>query len=93
VVDVADYVTWRKTLNEPAVPSGSGADGDGDGMIDQDDYDHWFERFGTMPAGSSGNAAVPEPAAGIIVAFALSYLATWRSKTRSSRRAFSCAAR
>jgi hypothetical protein len=78
VVDVADYVMWQKTLNEPAVPAGSGADGDGDGTIDQDDYDHWFERFGTMPAGSGGHAAVPEPAASVLVAFALSYLVTSR---------------
>src|SRR4051812_21665961 len=36
-VDAADYVLWRKTLNQ-FVPSGSGADGNKDGIIDQPDY-------------------------------------------------------
>jgi hypothetical protein len=62
VVDAADYVVWRKTLNNPAVPAGSGADGDGDGAIDAGDYEFWLERFGEMvPPGSGGGAfTVPE---------------------------------
>ena len=48
VVDAADYVVWRKTLNLPASPEGSGADGDQDGMIDSGDYPFWRDRFGDV---------------------------------------------
>jgi hypothetical protein len=64
-VDAADYVLWRKTLNQPASPAGSGADGDADGTIDAGDYDFWAARFGnSVPGAGAGavNAAVPEPA-------------------------------
>jgi hypothetical protein len=68
VVDVADYVMWRKTLNQTADPAGSGADGDGDGTVElDDDYEHWFERFATIPPNGGGNSAVPEPASGALL--------------------------
>jgi hypothetical protein len=78
VVDGADYVVWRKTLNDAAVPAGSGADGDGDGMVDEGDYDFWLERFGETVSPASGGAAlaVPEPMglAQILVGFVVSGL-------------------
>jgi hypothetical protein len=41
---------WRKTLGTTGVPAFSGADGDGDGTIDQDDYGVWTANFGeTLP--------------------------------------------
>jgi hypothetical protein len=70
VVDAADYVIWRKTLNEPAVPAGSGADGNANGTIDSGDYTFWAARFAnTVPGAGAGalNAAVPEPAAAVLV--------------------------
>ncbi len=60
VVDAADFVLWRKTLGTTGVPAYSGADGDGDGMVDQDDYGVWRAHFGqTVGAGSgvSGEGA------------------------------------
>jgi hypothetical protein len=65
-VDVADYVGWRKTLNQAAAPFDS-ADGNGNGTIDANDYAFWRERFGNNPDGfaaASGleGATVPEPA-------------------------------
>ena len=68
VVDAADYVVWRKLLNQ----SGAGlpADGDGNNVVDGDDYTYWRERFGnTAPGGGSvaSAAAVPEPASLIFV--------------------------
>lgn len=66
VVDVADYVVWRDSLNQ----SGQNlpADGDKDGTVDIDDYGVWRSHFGqTAPASSSGatdsasGLAVPEP--------------------------------
>jgi hypothetical protein len=58
-VDAADYVVWRKTLNQ-SISLFSGADGDGDGTIDQGDYVVWRAHFGTtlpMPSAGSGTAA------------------------------------
>jgi len=63
VVDAADYVLWRKTLNETVAMPGDGADGDRSGTIDAGDYDFWRGRFGnivTTSTGSSRSAAVPE---------------------------------
>jgi hypothetical protein len=45
-VDAADYVPWRNTLGQNVTTPFSGADGDGDGRIDQDDYDVWRANFG-----------------------------------------------
>jgi hypothetical protein len=45
-VDAADYVFWRKTLGTIATPAYSGADGDGDVVIDADDRGVWESQFG-----------------------------------------------
>ena len=69
IVDAADYVVWRKTLDQPASPAGTGADGDKDGMIGLGDLDFWRARFANpVPGAGSGSgaiAAVPEPATGV----------------------------
>jgi hypothetical protein len=74
-VDSADYVIWRKTLNQTASPAGSGADGNANGTVDAGDYSFWRTRFGSVIAGSSlaGGDAVPEPTT---VAMLLGALAT-----------------
>ena len=41
IVDMADYVVWRKTFNEPVTPAGRGADGDTDGSVDDGDLAVW----------------------------------------------------
>ena len=51
-VDLADYVSWRKTLNQSAAPFDS-ADGNANGTIDTNDYAFWRERFGNNPASFS----------------------------------------
>jgi parallel beta-helix repeat protein len=55
VVDTADYILWRKYLND-SVPAYSSADGDGDGQIEQDDYDVWTENFGDESPGSGSGS-------------------------------------
>jgi hypothetical protein len=63
-VYAADHVVWRKPPGQAVTPL-SCADGDGDGTIDNDDYNVWRARFGQTAgsgAGASANAAVPEPA-------------------------------
>jgi hypothetical protein len=56
VVDLVDYVLWRKAMNQ-TVPPFSGADGDGDGVVDQDDYGVWRAHFGMSLAGGGGGSA------------------------------------
>ena len=68
-VDAADYVVWRKMLNQAVTP-GSGADGTGpggtpDGVVNDLDYGFWRSRFGSTSAAAgtaSEASAVPEPA-------------------------------
>jgi hypothetical protein len=65
VVDAADYVVWRKTFGQNG--AALAADGNGNGTIDNGDFALWRSHFGQMlgsgaAAGSSSNAAVPEPA-------------------------------
>ena len=71
VIDAADYVIWRKTLNSSASPAGSGADGNANGVIDNGDYTYWRERFGTSTAGFATAASVPEPGAAILLLMAV----------------------
>jgi hypothetical protein len=66
VVDAADYVAWRDTLNQSVSAHGSGADGNANGTVDAADYDFWRSKFGTaVGSGSSLGSAIstPEPAA------------------------------
>jgi hypothetical protein len=69
-VDAADYVIWRKTLNQ--VGGDLPADGDNDGTVDPGDYEVWRTNFGRTPgAGASlSTNAVPEPAGLAMLAWA-----------------------
>ncbi len=71
VVDTADYVVWRNTIN--ASGANLAADGNGDGQVDEDDYKVWQQNFG-LTAGSGAGAiadsattAVPEPTTAILI--------------------------
>ena len=59
VVDAADFVLWRKTLTTGVVPPFTGADGDGDGTIDQDDHGVWRAHFGRTATAVGSGAAAP----------------------------------
>ncbi len=61
IVDAADYVVWRKTLNSTVSPAGSGADGNQNGQIDPGDYAFWRSRFGNSASGFA-SGSIPEPA-------------------------------
>jgi glucose/arabinose dehydrogenase len=65
-VNAADYTVWRDTLGQ-TVTAHSGADGDGDGVIDDGDYTVWTTNFGQSVHASGSGAAVPEPAAALLV--------------------------
>jgi subtilisin-like proprotein convertase family protein len=47
VVDASDFVLWRKALGSP-IGYFEGPDGDGDGLVDDDDYDVWQSHFGDV---------------------------------------------
>jgi endoglucanase len=82
-VDAADYVVWRNTLNQN-VPVGSGADGDGNSIIQEADYAFWQANFGHKAIGSSTEAsmAIPEPAAASLGAIASAILMTLHRRRR-----------
>jgi hypothetical protein len=67
VVDAADYVVWRKLLNQTG--TGLAADGDDNNIVNAGDYDLWRTNFGAMIG--SGAVAVPEPAAAWLLCFGL----------------------
>jgi hypothetical protein len=72
VVDMADYVLWRNTLNQNVTP-GSGADGSGNGVVDQADYGVWRANFGNgsgpgAGSGSLSTSEVPEPTSTLLLA-------------------------
>ncbi len=71
VVDAADYVLWRKTEGQSAVPPGSGADGNNDGTINLADYTLWRANFGAGGGPGSGSdlagSTIPEPATGFLL--------------------------
>jgi hypothetical protein len=64
VVDAADYVIWRKTLNQSVtIPNDITP-----GTVVQQDYTEWLQRFGITASLNDASAAmasvsVPEPAA------------------------------
>jgi hypothetical protein len=73
-VDAADYVLWRNggpLANEVADP----------GTISPEDFGEWRARFGNaLPAGSGSQAAVPEPAAALLMVAAGACLLAYRGR-------------
>lgn len=70
IVDAADYTVWRDNLG--AVDESAILDnGDGLNGIDAADYEVWRSHFGeSLIEGGASQAAVPEPAAGVLIAIA-----------------------
>ena len=69
------------------VVAGTGADSDGNGMIDQADYDNWVLDFGTTVGslpGAGAAAAVPEPPTCRLAIFAIGLI--YLGSRASSRR-------
>jgi hypothetical protein len=58
-VDTADYVVWRKSLEESGL--GLAADVNNDSIVDSTDYVAWRRNYGLVPLDGSA-PSVPEPA-------------------------------
>ncbi len=52
VVNAADYTIWRDSLDD-VVNAFAEADGSGNGLIDQEDYDLWLANYGQTETSSS----------------------------------------
>ena len=67
IVDSADYVVWRKSLDQ--VGNDLPADGNSDGRVNEEDLGFWRSRFGNSLGGGSAlvGIAVPEPGAALVV--------------------------
>lgn len=80
-VDAADYVVWRKSLDDP---SEDALNGNGDGMngVDIGDYNLWSQQFGAA-GGGSGGSAVPEPTTMLLLAMSVAAIFIRSQRNRS----------
>jgi hypothetical protein len=95
VVDAADFVVWRATLNQTGsnlAADGSGPAGVPNGIVDSYDYTYWRMNFGNIVGVAVGTslsrvlaASVPEPTAGILFATGLFALISNRSLRQNRR--------
>jgi hypothetical protein len=69
-VDGDDFMLWQRSLGA-VVPSGTGADGDGNGRVERADLAPWKLRFGRSATSGGASAAVPEPATATFWALAV----------------------
>ena len=84
-VDAADYVVWRKTLDQTGF--GLAADGNGNDLIDQGDFVVWRDHFGQTAGngvGANANTAVPEPST-LLLTLLGSAAGTWLRRRANTR--------
>jgi hypothetical protein len=86
-VDTADYVLWRKTINQTTTV-GTGADGNGNGLIEQSDYEGWRQNLGKTRSAYYSAAAglqfVPEPSSWILVILAAIFIFAMHARLLSN---------
>jgi hypothetical protein len=80
-VNAADYVIWRNNALSGAVLNGDATPG----LVTQGDYFVWQDNFGVSLSGAASaarlDAAVPEPATGLLFALAALSMAIWRHRS------------
>jgi uncharacterized delta-60 repeat protein len=88
VVDAADYIVWRKSLNMTGVTPYYGADGSGNGSIGQEDLGVWRARFGnTAPPPAAGSGAGEESSVAGLVSNAEAAVAPVETEATAARAA------
>jgi PEP-CTERM motif-containing protein len=74
---------WRHSVGQTGLTAYSGADGDGDTIVDAGDFDVWRAHFGQTASGSGSNLnasnAVPEPSSLVLLLAAL-FVGTFRRR-------------
>lgn len=81
IVDAADYVMWRKTVNTTG--EGLKADSNNDNVVNVDDYTAWRQNFGhtglssTPGSGSRFATSIPEPSSLIVIPIAILLRRRW----------------
>jgi hypothetical protein len=85
VVDAADYVVWRKTVNQSG--PNLAADGNNDNQVNGTDYQIWRSRFGQLGVSGAGASAyssfaVPEPTTAVLGILAVATL-FWAVRRRA----------
>jgi hypothetical protein len=83
-VDGADFVAWQTNFPKTANATLAEGDADGDGDVDGADFVVWQTNFPFTPG--PGVAAVPEPGAFLLAAFAIPAVARISRRRRSDRR-------
>jgi hypothetical protein len=80
VVDAADYVLWRDTLNTPTTLPNDSTPGD----VSQADYTVWQQNFGSNGTAGASVNAVPEPLSAMLAVAAAAVLFALRPRRLSA---------
>ncbi len=82
IVDAADYTVWRDQLGSATALPNDDTPG-----VGADDYDRWKTHYGEAAANAVSIVSVPEPAAALLLAGGLVWLAGRARRQRTARRA------
>jgi hypothetical protein len=79
-VDAADYVVWRKNLNQSVtIPNDATP-----GMVSQEDYGIWRQNFGRTSPGLGAVVAAPEPGSVVLCVVGIAVCSLRRSSRKLS---------
>jgi hypothetical protein len=56
VVDGGDFLEWQRAFGSASVPTGTGADADRSGFVDESDLEVWASQFPNLPSQSAAAA-------------------------------------
>jgi hypothetical protein len=89
VVDAGDFVMWRKMHGTSVATAYTGADGNGDLLVNDLDYDIWRRNIGNNRGGDFGGsepaAGVPEPSSLALLLGGLAWITCRRGRRDSGR--------
>jgi hypothetical protein len=86
VVDAADYVVWRESLNKTG--TGLAADGNGNGVVDAGDFTVWRSHFGSVATSIDSTGSLVRGINGVPEPNSVVYLLSWMASLSLYRRRF-----